>query len=471
MEVIVKQKKFKNSDRIVIEVKSTDEEKYLLSDFHADLIIPDIMQRIRDSSPLGAKICLYVEDYNKLFENEDGTSKGVYVPHELITNSSLDKVAKAVASCFSEVLEKAVTIPEINEKIYEINGLPENVANELKRRGIDPTFKTTLLLSKEKGFHPIEIKSKTVVCDKIVEVGLQSKLNSFKYSKDMLKIHYGTTSVEVIGSWQEDEIEKTEYIGDYNIVNIDEYDDVKIKDYTEIIKEKVEQIKDAVIKEAQRIENSNEFNLLVAAAYHPLYYSTTLQIEETEFSKLERYMPITAKVSIGRRWLLAPITVSIELEIDKRFSMGETRELVIDIEGESIRQTLRIIGGRGWDWRTPIDDIHALTSEEVIKSRFERLLSGDFSIIDEVEQQDQEVIKSIVEQLQSNPLYSISKKRNRDDELFGWGEEEKEQKDEKKNMKLKRTVSVNVYDLINEETKQELISYLVAKKLKNSVGV
>ena len=469
MEVRVKQKKFKNTDRIVIEVKPTDEEMDLLSNFHTNLIIPDIMQRIRDSSPLGTKICLYVEDYKELFENEDRTSDGVYVPHELITNSSLDNVAKAVASCLSEVLERAITIPEINEEVYEINGLPENVANELKRRGIDPTFKNTLLLSKEKGFNSIKIKSKTVACDKLVDLG--SDLNSFSYTKDMLNVHYETAKVRLLGRWYENET-GIEHVGGYDIVSINEYDDFRIKDYRGIIEEKVKQIKEAIIKEARRIENSNEFNLLVAAAYHPLSYNTTLQIEETEFSKLERYMPVTAKVSIERKWLLAPITVSIELEIDKRFSMGETRGLAIDIEGEGIKQTLRIEGREGWGWHTPIDDFPVLTSEEVIKSRFERLLSGDFSVIDEVEQQDQEVVKSIVEQLQSNPLYSISNRvRYNGAGLLGWREREKEQEEEEKNTKLKRAVSVNVYDLINEERRQELISYLVSKKLKNSVGV
>jgi hypothetical protein len=291
----------------------------------------------------------------------------------------------------------------------------------------------------------------------------------------MLNIHYETAKVRLLGRWYENET-GIEHVGGYDIVNINEYDDFRIKDYRGIIEEKVEQIKDAVIKEAQRIENSNEFNLLVAAAYHPLSYHTTLQIEETEFSKLERYMPVTAKVSIGRKWLLAPITVSIELEIDKRFSMGETRGLAIDVEGEGIKQTLRIVGGTEWGWHTPIDDFPILTSEEVIKSRFERLLSGDSSVIDEVEQQDQEVVKSIVEQLQSNPLYSISNRvRYNGAGLLGWREREKEQEEEQeeeeKNTKLKRTVSVNVYDLISEERRQELISYLVAKKLKNSVGV
>jgi hypothetical protein len=154
--------------------------------------------------------------------------------------------------------------------------------------------------------------------------------------------------------------------------------------------------------------------------------------------------------------------------------MGETRELAIDIEGEGTRQTLRITGGIGGDWYTSEDESPAFTSEEIIKSRFERLLNGDFSVIDEVEQQDQEVVKSIVEQLQSNPLYSISKKRYSGAGLLGWREDENEQEEEKeeeKNMKLKRTVSVNVYDLISEETKQELTSHLVAKKLKDSLGV
>jgi len=50
------------------------------------------------------------------------------------------------------------------------------------------------------------------------------------------------------------------------------------------------------------------------------------------------------------------------------------------------------------------------------------------------------------------------------------GRRRKRTRRREKNTKLKRDVSVNVYDLISEERRQEIISYLVAKKLKNSVG-
>jgi hypothetical protein len=86
---------------------------------------------------------------------------------------------------------------------------------------------------------------------------------------------------------------------------------------------------------------------------------------------------------------------------------------------------------------------------KVIQDRINRLLAGDFSVIEEVEAQDKEIVESVTKQLQEQKI-----------EYFKDVPEKIEPVE----------VNVDVFDFMPEEQKQRLITYLVANKLKNSEG-
>jgi hypothetical protein len=89
---------------------------------------------------------------------------------------------------------------------------------------------------------------------------------------------------------------------------------------------------------------------------------------------------------------------------------------------------------------------NSLTSLEVIKERYERVLKGDFSVLDEVMHSDIEILHSFIDEMQKATLAyaNVSK----DEEL---------------------ETEVDVSQVMSDKQKEKIVSYLVAKKIKNSI--
>ena len=85
-----------------------------------------------------------------------------------------------------------------------------------------------------------------------------------------------------------------------------------------------------------------------------------------------------------------------------------------------------------------------------MKSRIDRVLQGDFSVLDEVQQQDNLLIQSIMEQVQQQLPKSVEKVLVKE--------------------KIEKQIQacVDVMDLVPQDKREELITYFVAERLKNS---
>jgi restriction endonuclease Mrr len=168
------------------------------------------------------------------------------------------------------------------------------------------------------------------------------------------------------------------------------------------------------------------------------------------YSPLNRTINIERKnesisAYISRYTLFDPVKVSISLHSKKR---AKYSRILLDIEGISKRIVL--------NKRTPgeylINNVPASVTFEninIIEDTINRLLAGDFSVIDEVEQRNQTIVESLTKQLQEQKI-----------EYFNDVPEEIEPVE----------VNVDVLDFMPDEQRQKLITYLVASKLKSSEG-
>jgi hypothetical protein len=214
---------------------------------------------------------------------------------------------------------------------------------------------------------------------------------------------------------------------------------IEIQDFKDI-EQQIEKIKEIISAQIQEFRNTNMFNLLITAAYKPLNYSKEIQI----LNDMPEY---TAKIYVKRYWLLDAARLIIEMK-PIPIKRGSPIELEIKGEGEDTAAPIIIYPSRDGSILTSGEDY--ITKEEVKKSRISRVLNGDFSVLDEVEQQDRLLIQSITEQIQQQLPESVEKvlvKERVDKQI---------------------QASIDVLDLISQDKKDEIIAYLVAEKLKNS---
>jgi len=426
MKVKVTSSVKKGLTRVSVNLDLTKEENKLLckvidddfSDFNSK-----VMEKIKDTNELGKLIYEKVDYPNyRYFLWRRGE---IVVNQDLVTEESLNEIARAVGECFAEKITQSIDIPEINEVFTEVT-LPDGIANELRKRGVDPTYKCALSIRKDKGFNDVYVESDVHVAS--------SKLSEAAFT--IRKFHKGYFLQLTLPSSQYPRS------GIITILPSDNRKDtmrIEIQNFKNI-EQQVEKIKEILSAQIQEFRDTNMFNLLITAAYQPLNYSKEIQI----LNDMPEY---TAKISIKRHWLLDAARLIIEMR-PIPIKRGSPIELEVKGEGKDATLPIIIYPSRDGSILTSGEDF--ITKEEVTKSRISRVLNGDFSVLDEVEQQDRLLIQSITEQVQQQLPKSVEKvlvKERVDKQI---------------------QASVDVLDLIPQDKKDQIITYFVSEKLKNS---
>jgi hypothetical protein len=414
----------KGLTRVFIDLELSKEENKLLykiiddnfSDFNSK-----VMTKIRDTNELGKLIYEKVDYPNYRYFLWDRGE--VVVNQDLVTEESLNEIAKAIGERFAEKLTEAIDLPEINEIMVEVT-LPDDLANELRRRGVDPTYKCTMSIRKDRGFNDVYVESNVHVAS--------SKLSEAAFT--IRKFHNSYFLQLTLPSSQ------YPHSGIITILPSNNRKDpmrIEIQNFKDI-EQQVEKIKEILSAQIQEFRDTNMFNLLITAAYQPLNYSKEIQI----LNDMPEY---TAKVSIKRNWLLDVAKLNIEM---KPIPIKRKSYIKLDIDGEGEKVPIEIHPSR--DGSILTSDNCFMTDRDIVKSRIDRVLQGDFSVLDEVQQQDNLLTRSIIEQVQQQLPKSIEKvlvKERIDKQI---------------------QASVDVLDLIPQDKKDEVIAYFVAEKLKNS---
>jgi hypothetical protein len=408
---------------LTIQLILNDEEEGLLNGF-LETSIKETLPEIRKANKLGfliySEIKSGIHSYDTSSEHYIVRWYPVEVENnEIVNEKHIKEIADILSRHYARLLAKAIDLPEINETIAEVK-LPEIVKEEIEKRHAMLDYGLVISLIKKAGFNDFIVRYELKHDGIGSTIKIRNILSSVHY---MFDVGYDVDTDD----------------NKYRLSLIPIFDKgdftVRVREWSkEAIEKQAREIKERILSELDKVIKSNALNLIAAVSYFPL--SRTINIERKNES-------ISAYVS--RYTLFDPVKVSISLHSKKR---AKYSRILLDIEGVSKRIVL--------NKRTPgeyqINNVPASVTFEninIIEDTINRLLAGDFSVIDEVEQRNQTIVESLTKQLQEQKI-----------EYFNDVPEEIEPVE----------VNVDVLDFMSDEQRQKLITYLVASKLKSSEG-
>jgi hypothetical protein len=419
--------------QVFAEIVLSNEERFLLHNLlETGEIYKEISEKIKDVNSLGEEMYKGMKQYGYIRFFEGGF--GIDVDKDSVSKKALNEVTFVIGKVFAEKLVQAIDIPEVNEVILKAR-LPQNVVDYLKKRGVNLTYKCTVVASKKIGFNDIELKTDVNVSSQQTQIF--EVLNELRNKKSRffegLKVTYDDAEIVLLP------------VGYRPISYIRPKGDIS---------KLIDEIKKSFSEQVKKIIDNNYFAAFAIATYNPLDYEREIRVGILNNLGFE-----TVYVHIYRKWLLDPLYVDISFEPP---SFMKCNDLELEIDGEDKKYVLNLQCG-------PVEYsvYQNLTDDNTIKEREERIINGDFSVIDEVENIDELITDRIVEQvkegirklIEENTDYSIIKRRNRVNKS-------RKSKTVKKEIDIDATV--NVFDLMDNEGKEKVISYLVAQKLKSS---
>jgi hypothetical protein len=243
-------------------------------------------------------------------------------------------------------------------------------------------------------------------------------------------------------------------------------------------KEDVEKIIDTVKSEiAQKVEdikNSGIFNVFIASTLYGdrdcLEYSGTFRVFTEK--KISRYF--TFDIAIEKLNLLDNIRVilNIKMPFIKEFD-GENRiEVPIEVDTDEGKFIARLLISS----LNQKQSVHIVTPKDIKESRIKRLMKGDFSVVEEIKKADQKVVEQIIDGIKRQIKDALVKNgivEKNNDGKYVMNEEYKIEKYKNGNDYLELSTqinSMNILDLMKEEDKKKLVTYLVSEKIKSSIS-
>jgi len=200
------------------------------------------------------------------------------------------------------------------------------------------------------------------------------------------------------------------------------------------------------MKDVNRIVNTNILNLAVTALYPQFFRVIEIDRENEHIT-----------VEIFRNALLDPIELNVyvyaekESEKKKKYAKmilnmsGVSKEIIMYHDEEEESNMYRMFKYN----ESGIFGFLRFENRDIMKNRLDRIYKGDFSVMDEIIKENEEVVESITRQLQEQKIGYI---------------------DGNYSMIEPIQININVLDFIPEKQRQELVTYLVAEKIKRAAG-
>jgi hypothetical protein len=443
----------KNNDGLVdleIDVKMLSTEWDLLRWFKGDdYEMKKMVRTIADINPLGRYLYNYFKrkgDYYKL------TNASLKVPREIADPEYMNEISRYITMYLTEALVYAIDIPEVHEHVATLT-LPEFAIEQLRMRNITPDFKADFELEKERGFNHLVIKQNV----DSPGIAINYILNYIAESTSYLNIELDSTNIDreiIIG--RNDEI-------------IIPYSSIRSN-----LQETVEKVKEEIQKKVQEIEDRGLMNLVLAILYRRLDYSTSIEL----FKEKELSQYTIPEITIKRPLLFDDITISFKLRtplIDKLRRNMTTATIEVDTDEGKFNSTFKISAPE------QVYTGHIIVPKKLKEERAERLIKGDISVIQEVQDIDNRVVSQILNGLKDQIIhallenrvvtnnmgkyrfndteYTFGKFQKGDGDVFDFYTETKSQ-----------NTSLDIIDTMPEDKKEKLTTYLVSEKIKNSMG-
>ena len=418
--------------------------------------IDRIIRGIADLNPLGNYLYSDIkinDKYDDLLK-ERGYSCNVW--WELVNREYIDEISKYITQQFTKALAYAIDIPEINEKVATLT-FPEFAVEQLKKYTQFKEFKVDFYMKKRRGLNNVEIEQITSFDQYSITSIMQYLADTTPYFRIYLDSLNPPDNTLRVG---------------YSIAFEIPYSEISLRGN---INDTITEIKEKVRQGVEEIENKEYLNLVLAALYKRLDYSTMIVLFEEK--ELSNKYSIPSWVTIRRPYLFDDITVKFSLKTPRIEELCKERSSNIPIEVDTDEGKFYF----NFMISAPEKEYigHIIVPKEVKKARMERLINKDLSVIQEVENIDKKVVKQlesgikeqIVKALVENGIvvknsrgnyefsdrYTIRKFKKR--EWYPCG------------MSQDITVETKVDDIEEQvkEEKQKIIAYLVAEKIKNSI--
>jgi|GEM_PF-5272448 len=441
--------------RFEIDVRMSYAEWDLLRWFIEDEYeMKKMIRTIADINPLGRYLYNHFKwsnDYHLI------TRTSLEVPRELIDPRYMNEISRHITMYLTETLMRAIDIPEVHEHIATLT-LPDFAIEQLRMRNITPDFKADFVLEKERGFNDLVIKQNVTSPREINRI-----LNYIARSTSYLNIALNSTDEEIVIG-QSDEI---------------------IIPCSRNVQKMAEKIKTEIQKKVQEIENRGLMNIVLAMFYKGLFYSSSIEL----FKEKELSQYTIPEITIRRPFLLDDITVTFRLKtplIDE--SRRNKKPLIDELRRNKNSATIEIDTDEGkfnsaFKISAPeqVYTGHVIVPTKVKEDRAKRLIKGDVSVIQEVEDIDNRVVNQILSGLKEQIIHALLEKRIVVNNMGKYSYNDSEyifRKFQKADVDAfdfytetkSQSTSVDIINMIPEDKREKVIAYLVSERIKSSMG-
>jgi hypothetical protein len=333
---------------------------------------------------------------------------------QLVRKEYVEEIAEFVAEYLAKLFLEYFKIPEVHEHLatYE---LPETVKSKLKERGVDPTFHIEYYAEKERGPRDLKFYVQKEASDKLWET--TTFLLNHKLTRDFVLLN----SWIILPNSPEHCYKKI-----YDLLRVKKFSNdkefsTKLFSY-EYLKEDVIQIVEETRKNINEdfkyFDKFGYSNLLLASTYNPLNFTSSaieIPLQKSLFGESKSIF--VENLRIERKFLLDDIHIQFNVKVPYKYRI---ERLLIDFNTIEGKRYIRInVSERTKKTFSAVIKVDRRT----VSNRISRLIAGDASIIDEVEEIDQKLIRDITTQLRKSIVDRIVKDEREEREM-----EERERK-------------------------------------------
>jgi hypothetical protein len=394
----------------------------------------DLVEKISGINELGAAIYEVFRDCERYKSEKEKrgctdyfTSASISplrIPAHLISQlvkvEYVEEIAEFVAEYLAKLFLEYFKIPEVHEHLatYE---LPETVKSKLKERGVDPKFHVEYYAEKEKGPRNLAFYVQTEVSDK-----LRDTLN-------FLFDHKLTREFVLLDSWVTLS-DSNRYFGKiYNLLMVPQKSNSERTLWYKLFKYEylkydilkiVEEIKKDINKRFRFFDEYGYSNLFLSAMYKPLNYTApTIEIPLQKSLFGESKSIFVENLHIERKFFLDDIHIQFLVKVPHGYRI---ERLLIDFNTVEGKRYIRINVSE--KTRKAFSAVIKV-DRKTVSNRIARLIAGDASVIDEVEEIDQRLIREITDQLRASIVKRMIEDERKEREI----EEREREKEEELN--------------------------------------
>jgi hypothetical protein len=305
----------------------------------------------------------------------------------------VEEIAEFITEYLAKLFLEYFKIPAVDEHIatYE---LPEAVKLKLQEAGIDPTFHVEYQFKKEKGPVNLKLYIHTEISDKISKV--MDLLSRNKETKDFVVIDRCIPLLDFPKGYcleVRDLLQGPMFYGEKDLsTSLFAYEYLN-HDITQII----EETRKCINKEFRLFNENGYVNLLLSAMYKPLDYTEpTIEIPVRELDHAKSDSILIQNLHIERNSLFDIIRIEFDIKAPSGYNIEWLPINLDTVEGERYI-IVNVPKNRSESFSTIIKP-----RLNVVSNRISRLISGDTSVIGEVEEIDRKVVKDIVEQFRAS---------------------------------------------------------------------